>query len=52
MASSRLTGIVLSVPTPAVRRVLTAPVVTRATLGSGDQRVTMRVVQDVKMCVP
>ena len=38
--------------TRTARRVLTATVVTRAWLDTGDKRVTMRVVQDVKeLCV-
>jgi len=46
---SRLAGIVFGVLTLAVRRVLTAAVVTRVPLGTGDKRVTTRVVQGVKV---
>ena len=48
MATTRLARIVFCVPTPAVRHVLTAAVVPRARLGTGDQRATMRVVQGVR----
>jgi len=52
MATICLVETVTRVRTLAVRRVLTAVVVTRARLEFGEQPVTMRVVQDVKeVCV-
>jgi len=52
MATTRLIITVHRVPTLAARSVLTAAVVTHAALGTGDQRVTNRVVEDVTVvCV-
>jgi len=48
MATTRLIITVQRVPTLAARSVLTAAVVTRAALDTGDQFVTMRVMQGVK----
>ena len=52
MATFSLVKTVTGVRTLAVRRVLISVVVTRARLGTGDKRVTIRVIQDVTvMCV-
>ena len=47
MATTLLVKTVSSVPMMAAKRVLTTAVVACAYLGTGDQRVTTRVVQDV-----